>query len=82
MYLCPLGVLIAFAIGVLMVAVVWPQIRDRQSGGEPYSPELGDAFFDPDEPLTGKDPPFERISDSPDAGEWSSAGSTRGTDTP
>jgi len=82
MYLCPLGVLIAFAVGVLMVAVVWPQIRDRQSGGEPYSPELGDAFFDPDEPLAGQDPPFERPSDSPDAGEWSSAGSTRGTDTP
>ncbi len=82
MYLCPLGVLIAFAVGVLMVAVVWPRIRDRQSGGEPYSPELGDVFFDPDELPAGEDPPFERPSDSPDAREWSSAGSTRGTDTP
>jgi hypothetical protein len=34
MYLCPLSVLLIFAIGVLILSVVLPRIQDRRQSGE------------------------------------------------
>jgi hypothetical protein len=56
MYLCPLGVLIVFAIGVLALSIVLPRLRERQETKEAYPLESADTVFDPDEPLEVKSP--------------------------
>jgi hypothetical protein len=51
MYLCPLGVLLVFAMGVLVLSIVLPRIQERRQAQQGYAPALSEAAFDPDEPL-------------------------------
>jgi len=57
MYLCPLGVLIAFGIGVLILSLVLPRIRERQA-----APPLNglDSLFDSTEPSVSQRVPARR----------------------
>jgi hypothetical protein len=48
MYVCPLGVLILFSIGVLVLSLVLPRVRGR---GEPSPLTDADTLFDPSELL-------------------------------
>jgi hypothetical protein len=48
MYVCPLGALIVFSIGVLVLSLVLPRVRSR-SGSSPLTDT--DTLFDPSELL-------------------------------
>jgi hypothetical protein len=54
MYLCPLAVLLVFAIGVIVLSFVLPRIRDRRDEQAAYTPIVEDAVFNPDEPLSAQ----------------------------
>jgi hypothetical protein len=38
MYLCPLAVLLVFAIGVLVLSIVLPRIQERKQDLDPFQP--------------------------------------------
>ena len=54
MYLLPLGVLVIFAVGVLVVSIALPRIQERRRAQDTYGLAPEDMIFDPDEPLPGQ----------------------------
>ena len=54
MYLCPLGVLVIFAVGVLVLSIALPRIQERRRAQDVYGLAPEDMIFDPDEPLPGQ----------------------------
>jgi len=78
MYVCPLGILILFSIGVLVLSLVLPRIRDRSA---PSPLTNADTLFDPSELLPREGFRFEEnqrarsrsydLDDLPaEEGEW------------
>jgi hypothetical protein len=57
MYLCPLGILIIFALSVLVLSVVLPRIRERREAQEALPLQPADTVFDPGEPLVATSHP-------------------------
>ena len=45
MYLCPLGILIAFAAGVLVLSIVLPRLQERRPAEDEFD---GDIVFRPE----------------------------------
>ena len=52
MYLCPLGILVVFAVGVLGLSIVLPRIQERRQEQESYTMTAGDAGFDGEGPVS------------------------------
>jgi hypothetical protein len=46
MYLCPLGILVVFAVGVLGLSIVLPRIQERRQEQESYTMTARGAGFD------------------------------------
>jgi hypothetical protein len=78
MYVCPLGILILFSIGVLVLSLILPRVRDRS---QPSPLTDTDTLFDPSELLPTEGYRFEEnqrarsrpydVDDLPaEEGEW------------
>jgi hypothetical protein len=66
MYLCPLGILIIFALSVLVLSVVLPRIRERREAQEALPLQPTDTVFDPGEPLVASHPaPARAVAPAP-----------------
>ena len=89
MYLVPLGILIVFAVSVLVLSIVLPRVRARRAGQTVYPLVQTDIIFDPHEPLPSKpsalaglfsDTPFEADELIPERTVESSAAASRVND--
>jgi hypothetical protein len=56
MYLCPLGILIVFALSVLVLSIVLPRIRENRDLQPTLPLQPADTVFDPGEPVTASRP--------------------------
>jgi hypothetical protein len=56
MYLCPLGILIVFALSVLVLSVILPRIREQREAQEALPLQPADTVFDPGQPLVTSRP--------------------------
>ncbi len=50
-YLCPLSVLLLFAVGIIVVSIVLPRLREKRAPQPAYAPEFEGAAFVPDDSL-------------------------------
>jgi hypothetical protein len=51
MYLCPLAILLVFAIGVIVLSFVLPRIRERREASPAFTTTFGDSGFSSDDAL-------------------------------
>lgn len=53
-YICPLSVLLLFAVGIIVVSIVLPRLREKRAPQPAYTPGYEGAAFIPDDSLLGE----------------------------